>query len=165
MAVSRTFRMELRGAKELEAALRELPKRIGKAAIRRALKKVAQPIAEDAKARVAVSSGRLQRRIQVATTLSKRQRRSRARGADPNRVDVYIGAAPARHAHLVEFGSGPRRHKKTRKSVGTMPAQPFLRPAWDAGKHQALDQLERLLWQEIDKAARALRRRLAKAGL
>lgn len=171
MAISsrRSFRMQLHGAKELEAALRQLPKRIGKGAIRRALKKAAQPIADDAKSRVPVGRNResgehLQENIAVSTKLSKRQRRrSRARGHDPNRVDVYIGAEPSRHAHLVEFGTGPRR-TKSGKSTGVMPAQPFMRPAWDAGKHRALRQFERDLWKEIEKSARNLARRQAKAA-
>lgn len=168
MAGQRTFRMDLHGAKALEAALRQLPKRIGKGAIRRALKKAVQPIADDAQSRAPVGRDReggehLRDKIAVGTKLSKRQRRSRARGSDPNRVDVYVGAQPARHAHLVEFGSGPRR-TKSGKSTGVMPAQPFMRPAWDSGKRRALRQFEKLLWREIEKSARNLARRQAKAA-
>lgn len=45
--------------------------------------------------------------------------------------------------------------------------QPFMRPAWDAGKAELLDGIQDDLWAEIDKAAqRAARKtaRLAKAG-
>jgi HK97 gp10 family phage protein len=163
MAGQRTWRAELKGAKELEAALMELPKRIGKAAVRRALLKAGGPIAEDAKARVAVLSGDLKRRIAISTQLSRRQRRSRARGAVKGRVEVFIGTGPARHAHLVEFGTAPRRHKRG-KSIGAAPARPFMRPAWEAGKNRALDVFGRLLWIEIEKAAKRLARKQAKAN-
>lgn len=163
MARRSTFRAELHGARELEAALLALPKRIGKAAIRRALLKAGKPIAEDARTRVAVRTGNLERKIRISTQLSKRQRRSRARGAVKGQVDVYIGAGPARHAHLVEFGSAARRHKSG-KSSGVMPAQPFLRPAWEAGKRRALDDFAALLWVEIEKAATRLAKRQAKAA-
>ncbi|HSH40541.1 MAG TPA: hypothetical protein VK973_00240, partial [Arenicellales bacterium] len=58
---------------------------------------------------------------------------------------------------------GPRR-TKSGKSTGVMPAQPFMRPAWDAGKRQALSKFERLLWKEIDKSARNLAKRQARVA-
>lgn len=157
-----TFRAELHGAKELENALRELPKRTGKSAVRRSLKKAAGPIAEDAQSRAPSKSGKLKRRIQVATQLSRRQRRSRAKGKVKGQVDVFVGAGPSRHAHLVEFGTGPRRHRKTGKSTGSMPPQPFLRPAWESGHRRALKDFSKLLWVEIEKAAKRLARKRAK---
>ncbi len=39
------------------------------------------------------------------------------------------------HAHLVEFGTGPRTHKSG-KSVGAMPANPFFRSSVDAARGQ-----------------------------
>lgn len=41
----------------------------------------------------------------------------------------YAVKAKAPHAHLVEFGTAPRKHEKTGKRTGKMPAQPFLLPA------------------------------------
>lgn len=158
------FRAELHGAKELEAALRELPKRIAKSTVRRALVKAAKPIADDARSRVPVVSGDLHRVIQVSTTLSRRQRRSRARGAVKGQVDVYIGASPTRYAHLVEFGSGPRRQRSTGRFTGQAQPRPFLRPAWESGHRQALNSFARDLWIEIEKSAKRLARRQAKAA-
>lgn len=48
---------------------------------------------------------------------------------------VYLAAVDRRrapHAHLVEFGTGPRYHATTGKYVGHMPPQPFWRPSWDS---------------------------------
>lgn len=158
-----TFRVRLDGAKELQNALRELPKRVGKAAVKRALLKAGKPIAQQAKALAPIGTGRLKRTIRISTTLSRRQRRTRAKGADATETTVYIGAGPSRHAHLVEFGSGERT-TGTGKSTGAMPAHPFLRPAWDAGKGRALADFGRLLWIEIEKAAKRLARKVAKRG-
>lgn len=38
---------------------------------------------------------------------------------------VWTDKVIAPHAHLVEFGTGPRFHKSTGKYVGEMPANPF----------------------------------------
>ena len=78
-------------------------------------------------------------------------------------MQVYVGASPARTAHLKEFGTGPRKHKSG-KSTGAMPADPFLRPAWEGGHRHALKEFSRLLWEGIEKAARRLAKRQAKAG-
>lgn len=155
------FKMELAGAKELEAALNELPKAVGKGVLRRALIKAATPIAEDARQRVHVLRGVLQRGISVSTRLSRRQKK--LAGVKPGEVRVYVGASPARHAHLVEFGTR-ERFTKDGKSSGVMPAFPFLRPAWESGKRAALDRLGKLIWAELKKAAERLAKRRAKAA-
>lgn len=155
---SSEFHAELVGGKELERALMQLPKRIAKAAIKRALKKAGTPIAEHAQELAPVLYGDLQRRIRVSATLSRRQRRHSRKSGEPT---IYIGAGPSREAHLVEFGTGPRQHRSG-KSTGQMPAIPFMRPAWDAGHKPALKAFGPLLWREIEKAAKRLARRQAR---
>lgn len=155
-----TMRMELQGAKELEEALRELPKRLAKGAIRRALLKALEPIAEDARARVHRLRGFILRAIGVSTVLSRRQRKQRS--TMKGDIEAYVGAAPARHAHLLEFGTGPRQTKDG-KSTGQARAFPFLRPAWESGKAAALALFAKLLWAEIERAATRLRKRQEKA--
>lgn len=166
--------MELHGAKELEAALRELPKQIAKNTLSRALKKIAAPIAADAKSRAPwaphsqkdrrKSDIHLKQMVDVTTTLSRRQRRGRIK---KDTVEAFIGAKASKyapHAVLVEFGSGPRWSKKTHAYRGVMPAKPFLRPAWEAGKDRALRELTTILRQEIEATARRLAKRAVKSG-
>lgn len=163
MARPIVLKAKLTGAKELERALRELPKRIGKAAVRRAMLKSLKPVAAAAEATVRASSfrtGGLASSITVSTRLSRRQRKAGMKGDD---IAAYVGASPSRVAHLVEFGTGPRETKAGR-STGSMPAEPFLRPAWDAHKAGVLKEFGRLLGIEIDKAAARLARRQAKSG-
>jgi HK97 gp10 family phage protein len=154
--------MTLTGAKELEAALRELPKRIGKATITRALKKAAAPIEADAQLRASETKAALgERGVSISTKLSRRQKRGKR--VDKNTVELYIGAHSARRglAHLIEFGTGMRRHKSG-KSTGRMAARPFMRPAWDANKGRLLEVISDELWIEIKKTAERLARRRAR---
>lgn len=174
----RPAKMVLHGAKEMEAALRDLPNRIGKAAVRRGMVKALEPIAKDASARLGAISPRLAKGVSARPTLSKRQRRGSSKSAK-GLIEAYVGAHAARWGllHLIEFGTGPRAQKKTTpakkggrggsaagRSTGRMAARPFLRPAWEAGKQALLDELGDVLWAEIDKAAQRLAKKSLKAG-
>ncbi len=164
-----TVAMKLDGIEELVASLNELENAAAKPIVRRALAKAAKPVEQHARSLVPV--GPIQKRrngskprpklrdeIRVSTNLSPRQKRGRPRKS--SEVYVYVGAGPARHAHLVEFGTKPRTHKNG-KSVGQMPARPFMRPAWEANKQTVLATFTTELRNEIAKAAR---RALRKAG-
>lgn len=162
MALRNRPKIKLTGARELERALRELPKRTGKAALRRALKKTAQPIEVTAEQYATRAKPELAARgISISTRLSRRQKRGRQ--TDRNTVQMYVGAHSARYglAHLFEFGTA-QRHHKSGKSTGRMRPQPFMRPAWDANKGRLLDTLGRELWTEVDKAAKRLAKRRAR---
>lgn len=159
------------GVDALDDALSQLSKRMGTAVVRAALKKAAQPIVDAAKDLVPVRTGRLRESLTVSERLTRRQRKGSKRM--PGSVTVYIGGAwpKGAHAHLVEFGTAPHLitvdlkdalagadvYGRTVLHPGT-PARPFLRPAWDANKAQALENLGKELWAELEKA----RARLAK---
>jgi HK97 gp10 family phage protein len=159
------LQFELKGVQGLEQALRDLGQdRLIKATMKRALMEVAQPAAADARALAAKATGQMARKIAVSTTLSRRQRRGRGRGArNGQEAVVYIGAGPRGPAVLVEFGTGPRRHKNG-KSVGASPAQPFMRPAWEAHKHKILNDFADALWRQVARSADRLGRRQKKAA-
>lgn len=139
------------GLSELHEALRELPDATAKNVLRRVGRKRLQPIVDMAVALAPYKTGRLRSRITVGTRLSKRQR-SMYEPEGKYDITIFGGAAGARHAHLQEFGT--RHHK----------AQPFLQPAWDAGKDAMLEGLKDDLWAEIEKAAARLARKAAKAA-
>lgn len=151
--------MKLHGAKELEAALRALPDRLTKGVVERVLVKVGAPIADAYRANVRVRSGRLQAGIGISTRLSKRQRKGRAKSKTLS--EAFVGAGPSRHAHLEEFGTGPR-YTESGRYTGQMPPGGSLRAAWEGGKEKALDEIGELLWQEIEKTAKRLGRKAAK---
>ncbi len=169
-------KFELVGARDLARNLRELPEHLQKGAIRRGLLKVGQPIADDAEQRL--DAVRLKPRIAVASQLSKRQRAGQRR--EKGVTTVYIGVRPSSLAHLIEFGTtdryttggGDGRGKRGRQARalgmggayrGKMPANPFLRPAWDGGKDKALNDFGRILGAEIEATAKRLAKRNAKA--
>lgn len=141
--------LKVEGFRELDEALRELPRATEKNVAKRALMAAGEPIAADFRSRVKVLTGRLERSIGVGTKLSPRQARL-ARSEASSGVEVHIGAAALPEATLEEFGSS---HNAPR---------PALRPAWDAGWRTALEAIKRLLWIEIEKAAARAARKAAR---
>jgi HK97 gp10 family phage protein len=137
------------GLREIEAALHELPKATGKNVVTRVLKKRGEPIANTARANAPVDQGQLRDSIGVSTKLSKRQKRIH-RKEGPDDIEVFVGAGALPQAHMVEFGTDQ------------MPAQPFMRPAWDKGKEAALEGIGQDLWAEIEKAATRMAKKAAK---
>ena len=147
------------GLGQMQANLESLKASTAKAVVRRALKKVLNPVAERADASMFT--------IAVTSKLTARQR-SEVRG-DFKRsvVSMFVGPVDedgqgAPHAHLVEFGTGPRFHKSG-KYVGAVMPEPFMRPAWDAASPALLEDLKREIWAEIEKTLARARARNAKA--
>lgn len=158
---SQSFKVE--GLRELDAALAELGKSLGRGVMRRAAVKALTPMIADARARVEASTngtGALAESLAVSTTLSKRQRKE-ARRESKSYFEMYAGASALPHAHLLEFGTGERAHKSG-KSVGKMPPEPFMRPAWDANKGDMAEAVGRELWTDIEKTAARKAKRDAK---
>lgn len=163
--MTRLVRVE--GLKELENALRELPKSTGKAVLRRVLKAAAEPIYKDAKSRApsrpsdakpvyyGPKGDRKLRRpgtdealVQTGTRLTRNQARL-ARKEGKNSAEHYVGSRDP-IARLLEFGTA---HSA---------AQPIIRPAWDGHKEEALRIITSDLGAEIEKAAERLAKKNAK---
>ena len=142
--------VKIEGLSELKSAFEQLPKATDKGVMRKVLMARAKPIAAAAKALVAVESGELRDSIIASTRLSKRQKRDAKETA--SYVEVYAGAGPLPHAHLVEFGS-----------VHNQP-QPYMRPAWDNTKGTLLDAIKEDLWTEIQTAVDKLARKGARGA-
>ncbi|MFQ6777574.1 HK97-gp10 family putative phage morphogenesis protein [Cereibacter sphaeroides] len=143
------------GLRELEAQLAKLSKATGKAALRRALKTAAQPLADLAQSKAPVGDTRtLAPSITVGTRLSERQAKRHRRMFRDDRasVEMFVGAGPLPSAHNQEFGN---IH---------MAAQPFLRPAWDQDREALLERLRADLWQQVSKAIVRAEKRAARAA-
>lgn len=147
-------RVKVEGLRELEQALRDLPQATGKAVLRRVLKQIAQPIADHAKRLAPRDTGALQASITVSSKLSRRQRSVHRKMFKDDRasVEMFVGAGALPQATLREFGGDDH------------PAQPFMRPAWDANKSRALDTVKASLWDEIQKAAARLAKKAMRAA-
>jgi len=155
-------KMKIEGGGDIERALGQIARSASKAAMRRAMVKALQPVADDADAASPFT-------VKVTSKLSKRQERQARADRGRSKVTLYVGpvqpdGGDAPHAHLYEFGTGARVQKSTGKSVGVMPARPFMRPAWDAHRDQMLETLTREIWVEIERAAERARRKAAKAA-
>lgn len=149
--------VQIEGLQETLANLRELPQRIGRAALRKSLLKAAQPVAVVARNLAPVDEANLARSIVVSTSQTSNARRTRPKEQE---VEVYIG--PARnvgagvsryilnYAAFVEFGT-----------VKT-PAQPYLRPAWDRMQPIVLKLFAADLKVQVEGAAARLSRRFHK---
>jgi HK97 gp10 family phage protein len=150
--MARVTAFEVSGFKELEQALRALPKATGKNALRRTARGALEPMAAIAAARAPHRSGRLGYSISVS---EKRTRR--AKGATTR----YVGGGMFRAAASkgIEMAMGPGAGLGTLNyaafdEFGTIdtPAFGFMRAAWDGGAYNALEYVKMNLSVEIDKA-------------
>lgn len=168
--------VKIEGLDDLDAALAELGKSLGRSVLRRVGIKALQPMAAQARALApddpatprsiaetiivttkrppgAKSAGARAFAAARGAGLSTAEARSAARAAGSGDVEVFMGPNRAPKNVQQEFGNS--RHA----------AQPFMRPAWDAGARPAVEDIGRDLWAEIEKAAARKARRLArKAG-
>ncbi len=156
--------MQLDGFKELAAAMRELSPRIAKNALRAAVASGAGVVRDDAKARAPESTageksvsapppGTLKRAIAIkrdkdsqgnlAAKYSVFVRQARNGSVGQKGVKAY-GRMDAYYAKFVEFGTSK------------MAAKPFLRPAFEARKEDAITAIGLKLDEYIQKTASEL---------
>jgi len=159
--MQKAFKFELTGAKELERALLELPKGASKTVLRSALRRAAKPIMRDGKAFAPRSdnpgpSGHLADSITIGNVSTRANAKAFREGKG---VLVVVGpSSKFPHAHLLEFGTGPRV-SKSGKSSGSMPAHPFMRRAFDLNVRGVLDNLGREIWKSLASKAKSLAKR------
>lgn len=177
------------GLKELEAAFGEISAAAMKGVLKRAVAKAAKPIAQAMSDFAPIDDGTLSESMKIegdvqggmagkrayADVMGAGGTREQAQAAlraankaNPRQYQVSVDIGPGKeagHAHLVEFGTGPRYHKSG-KFVGIMPPDPFVRPAWDTeGGTVAQGRIREELAKELDKAiARAKARAAKKRG-
>lgn len=164
--------VKVEGLEDLrEVLLRKLPERLRGRALQGALAQAAKPILAAARARAPVDTGRERRAI-----YSKRSKLSR-----PELERRIIGVAYRKkilgrfpfYWKFVEFGHrvGNRKTGYLQKNgrgsghtgtVSVVPARPFMRPAFELHKGEALEILTRELAAEIDKVALAAQAKSAK---
>lgn len=169
--------IRIEGLAELDAALGQLPKTMARSTLRRVLKRAGEPIAETARQLCPVSdidhkhlrdtiavSPRIKNNVGKAefaramraglgneAAVAALRGARRAAAGQGSFAAMYVGPGPMPHAHLVEFGS-----------IHNAP-QPFMRPAWDQKKGEALEIIKRDLWTEIEKSANRYANKLLKS--
>lgn len=143
--------MTFHGGAEIDAALRDLGRRLAKATTTRAAKKALQPFADAANAKAPVGkTGNLAKSYQVGarSDLTRRQKAMADRPA-ADEVIVYAGTSHPQ-GQQQEFGN--RNHR----------AQPHARPAWEATREKVLEQLEQDFAADVAKTTERAARRAGK---
>ena len=139
-----SFKPDLRGFRDLDAILGNLPKAVAKRTLRDGGIKWMQPMADDIRRRAPRNRGDLQDSVTVGTALARSQRKfAGVMGGrrDPNVVVIHAGPGPHPQAVIQEIGS----YKE--------PAQPYVTPAWEAGKDALLQRVAEGMWEPIEAAA------------
>jgi HK97 gp10 family phage protein len=147
--------VKLEGFRELEAALAQLPKSTGKNVLRRVAKGALEPMADKARGMAPIDQGDLKAAIMVSEKRTKRV--TRINRFDKNTgIEMAMGPVSGKgvlnYATFAEFGTNDTR------------ATPFMRPSWEGGKNEALEYVKSNLGLEIEKAAKRLAKKAARAG-
>jgi len=150
-----TVTVKLQGFKELEAELAKRKNPTARGVGRRAMRKALMPVNVMANA---LWPGANDQAFRITSRVSRSQPQPLN---TPTMLNMFVGS-PERHAHLLEFGTGPRVQRTTGRFTGSVSPIPMLQPAWDANKDEMLEELRRILGEEITKtfariAARASR--------
>jgi|SRR5690625_2273093 len=140
------MKMRIEGLKQVDEALKELPRATAKNVVRRVLRKRAEPMAFLAANLAPVDDADLANSMEVNTRLARRQRGGKV---PADRVEVFVGSSSSL-AHLQEFGT--RHHA----------AQPFMRPAFEQLKYRVLDGIQKDLMNEIEKSKARQARKAAR---
>lgn len=125
-------KFELKGAAELDRAMKEFGPRFTNNVSGRALRAMAKPIVRRARELVPVRTGALKRSITTKLGRVKGGQRT---------IQIGFKRPTSARAHLTEYGTS---HS---------PAQPFMRPALDTEAQTALSEMQRVLADGIEKEA------------
>lgn len=121
--------LRVSGLGSLERGMRKLVQAASPEHLEDAARVASEPIVSAAKGRA--PSDVIAEGIQVVNVLTK------PTGEVVSEIGLPGGRKPWFHGLFIELGTGPRIQKKTGRRTGSMPADPFLRPAFDAEKGNA----------------------------
>lgn len=144
------MKFEIVGLKDIEEALKELPKATGRRVARDVLIEAGTVVADQGRSNAPLGpTGNLKGSYGVGTKLTRRQAGLHVKQSP---VEVFVGPNdPA--AIQTEFGN---EHQA---------AEPHLRPAWDATKMRVLNIIAYRLEQKITASVARRRKRLAAKGI
>lgn len=158
-----SIKLKVQGFREIEKALAELPRGTAKGVSRRAMKKELAPIASTANA-LWPSKTRAAPFI-ITSRVDRGQLRDSHMIFGRSKLNMFVGVPGGKkgapHAHLIEFGTGPR-YTKNGAFRGSVAPQPMLQPAWDMHKSKLLEGLGARLWDEIKKTQARRAKKAAK---
>jgi HK97 gp10 family phage protein len=133
------FNFRIEGGDELERVLRRLPRGVARSQLRSALKHAAKPMVRDARTRARSASWRSG---DMAKSIKARVMKNTV-------TPAAISLGPSReHWYGVLFERGFR----------SRPAEPFLRPAWDANRKRFVSEFGDSLWHVLNRLAGRLKK-------
>lgn len=141
----------LTGFKELAEKLKQLPTKVAKNGLRRAVSSGAAIVRNDARKRAPVDTGEMKRDIMM-----KREKDKQGGGTTGATYSVFVRSG--KKSRLAGKKRNVERDSYYWKFVefGTAkaPAQPFMRPAFEANKNEAVAAIGKALNEAIQTAAR-----------
>jgi len=143
--------MKLTGFKELAAALRELGPRIARNTLRRSVSSAAVVIRNEARAKAPVDTGEMKKDIMI-----KRERDSKDQMSARYSVFVRSGKKSRLAGKKRDVNRDSFYWRFVEFGTSKMAAKPFLRPAFEAQKENAVKRIGESLDEGIQKAAREL---------
>lgn len=152
--------VKVTGLKEIEEVLKKLPRSLTEKVVKSAHIQAAKPLIEKAKSNAPKDDGDLIASIGITSRIKGKEKLVKAPlgsiGVGPRRGKGKN--QKGRHAHLVEYGTVTRKQKNG-KVTGVMPAQPFMKPAWESTK----DQIRENIREELGKSlVRTMKRTIRK---
>ncbi len=133
---------------DLLKALKQFPQNIQKNVIKGAVRAGCKPIVQEAKKNVPKETGNLKKSIGVVARRSKDKskikfavtpRRHKKLPKIPYKELKKKGKLGGYYAHMIEFGTS------------TIPAQPFMRPAFENQDNQSIEEVKKYMAKRIDK--------------
>lgn len=143
--------MNLTGFKELANALRELGPRVAKNTLRRSVAAGATIIRKEAMDRAPVDTGEMRKDIQV-----KRERDTKGEMSAKYSVFVRAGKKSRLSGRARNVQKDSYYWKFVELGTSKMAARPFMRPAFESRKEDAVKAIGEKLDEGIQKAAREL---------
>ena len=130
--------LRFKGFDELGAVLDALPGKLGAQVLGQILRKAEKPLIAAMKAKAPKDDGDLIKAI--GGIAGRGEGKGTQRYVGPRRGGPNNGYA----GHLIEYGTAPRQ-KADGTSTGTMPARPFVRPAYD----ETAEQVSQIIQDEV----------------
>lgn len=136
-----TLRIE--GAMDIERALGNLERAVARRASTRSMREVLRPVKDTAESFWPGAN----QAFRIGTRIVRRQMSDSHMVRGGSIINMFVGSFEP-HAHLIEFGTGPR-YTSNGAFRGSVSPTAMLQPAWDAHSAQMLPQLGQRLWEQI----------------
>lgn len=154
--------VKLEGLPELRAALRELPARLQKNALRNAIQAAAKLMAEEVKSVAPIAAFKTPNAEYPAGSLRRSVKARRRRGTP---TQVHSTVDMLWYGRLIEKGWMLTGHKPGKAKIRHIPGRPFVLPAFERARKRAIDLVAEALRAEIkNQPIKEQIRQLRKAG-